>query len=100
MNTKAITSAASEQAGRAATLAASMQTVQNFAVQVRSGTNVTAKSADRLAELAQALGTSVARFRLPEAEQENVVDLMPGTSAAGDEAAKNNNEKGRERSRA
>jgi len=94
-----ISSTASEQASRAAALAASMQAVQNFAVQVRSGTNVTAKSADRLAELAQALEASVSRFRLPSTDQENVVDLIPGTGAV-DADAQSSSGKDRERSRA
>lgn len=91
-----ISSTASDQADRAATLAAAMQALQNFAVQVRSGTNVTAKSADRLAEFAQALEASVSRFRLPSTDQGNVVDLIPGGADADLQPSK---EQGRERGR-
>ena len=90
-----ISDRSTKQSTRAAALADAMQAIQSFAVQVRSGTNVTAKSASRLGELAQALESSVARFSLPSTSQENVVDLIPGASAESRASAEANRDRTR-----
>jgi len=58
-----------------------MSAIRTITTQTRAGANTTAKSVGDLADLAEALKTSVAGFRLPDAFDPNVVDLRPGATA-------------------
>ena len=52
-----------------------MSAIRTITTQTRAGANTTAKSVGNLADLAEALKTSVAGFRLPDSFDPNVVDL-------------------------
>ena len=70
-----ISAASREQAERAGAVAKTMSAIRTIATQTRAGANTTAKSVGNLADLAEALKTSVAGFRLPESFDPNVVDF-------------------------
>ena len=55
-----------------------MTAIRTIATQTRAGANTTAKSVGNLANLSEALKTSVAGFRLPDSFDPNVVDLHAG----------------------
>ena len=71
----AISTAAVNQAGYTAAIANVMNTIEQFATQAHTGTDVTARSAKNVVELAESLRASVARFRLPSTIDDNIVDL-------------------------
>ena len=79
---ESISATSSEQAERAAAVAKTMSAIRTIATQTRAGANTTAKSVGNLADLAEALKTSVAGFRLPDSFDPNVVDLHPGVAAS------------------
>lgn len=78
---ESISATSREQAERAAAVAKTMSAIRTIATQTRAGANTTAKSVGNLANLAEALKTSVAGFRLPDSFDPNVVDLHPGIAA-------------------
>jgi len=79
-----ISSTSREQAERASAVAKTMSAIRTIATQTRAGANTTAKSVGDLADLAEALKTSVAGFRLPDSFDPNVVDFHV-SAATGEE---------------
>ncbi len=79
---ESISSTSQEQAERASAVAKTMSAIRTIATQTRAGANATAKSVGNLADLAEALKTSVAGFRLPDSFDPNVIDLHPSASAS------------------
>lgn len=79
---ESISTTSREQAERAAAVAKTMSAIRTIATQTRAGANTTAKSVGDLADLAEALKTSVAGFRLPETFDPNVVGLHTGTTVS------------------
>jgi twitching motility protein PilJ len=79
---ESISATSREQAERAGAVAKTMSAIRTIATQTRSGANTTAKSVGNLADLAEALKTSVAGFRLPDSFDPNVVDLHVGTASS------------------
>jgi twitching motility protein PilJ len=77
-----ISATSQDQAQRASAVAKTMSAIRTIATQTRAGANTTAKSVGNLADLAEALKTSVAGFRLPDSFDPNVVDLHTGTAAS------------------
>jgi twitching motility protein PilJ len=77
---ESISATSREQSQRASAVAKTMSAIRTITTQTRAGANTTAKSVGNLADLAEALKTSVAGFRLPDSFDPNVVDLH--TSAA------------------
>jgi twitching motility protein PilJ len=57
-----------------------MTAIRTITTQTRAGASTTATSVGKLADLAEALRTSVAGFRLPDSFDPNVVDLYPTPS--------------------
>jgi hypothetical protein len=57
-----------------------MSAIRTITTQTRAGANMTAKSVGNLADLAEALKTSVAGFRLPDSFDPNVVGLHTGAA--------------------
>lgn len=95
----AISATSREQAERATAVAKTMSAIRTIATQTRAGANTTAKSVGNLADLAEALKTSVAGFRLPESFDPNVVDFHasavtsePRRPAKRDEAGKSSSD--------
>jgi twitching motility protein PilJ len=84
---ESISAASREQSQRASAVAKTMSAIRTITTQTRAGANTTAKSVGNLADLAEALKTSVAGFRLPESFDPNVVDLRSGTSSAEESRA-------------
>ena len=78
---ESISGASREQASRASAVAKTMSAIRTITTQTRAGANTTAKSVGNLADLAEALKTSVAGFRLPDSFDPNVVDLRSGPVA-------------------
>lgn len=78
---ESISATSREQAERAGAVAKTMSAIRTITTQTRAGANTTAKSVGDLADLAEALKTSVAGFRLPDSFDPNVVDLRPGATA-------------------
>lgn len=78
---ESISATSREQAERAGVVAKTMSAIRTITTQTRAGANTTAKSVGNLADLAEALKTSVAGFRLPDSFDPNVVDLRPGATA-------------------
>jgi len=76
-----ISAASAAQAARAAAVAKTMGAIRQIAAQTRTGANTTAKSVGILVQLAEALKTSVAGFRLPETAEATVVDLHTGAAS-------------------
>jgi len=72
---ESISSTSRQQAERAGAVARTMSAIRTITTQTRAGANATAKSVGNLANLAEALKTSVAGFRLPDSFDPNVVDL-------------------------
>lgn len=79
---ESISATSREQAGRAGAVAKTMSAIRTITTQTRAGANATAKSVGNLANLAGALKTSVAGFRLPDSFDPNVVDLHAGAGAS------------------
>lgn len=79
---ESISATSQEQAQRASAVAKTMSAIRTIATQTRAGANTTAKSVGNLADLAEALKTSVAGFRLPDSFDPNVVDLHTGMAAS------------------
>jgi twitching motility protein PilJ len=77
-----ISATSQHQAQRASAVAKTMSAIRTIATQTRAGANTTAKSVGNLADLAEALKTSVAGFRLPDSFDPNVVDLHTGMAAS------------------
>jgi twitching motility protein PilJ len=78
---ESISATSRDQAQRAGAVAKTMSAIRTITTQTRAGANIAAKSVGNLADLAEALKTSVAGFRLPDSFDPNVVDLRPVTSA-------------------
>jgi len=76
---ESISATSREQSQRASTVAKTMSAIRTITTQTRAGANTTAESVGNLADLADALKTSVAGFRLPDSFDPNVVDLHAGT---------------------
>ena len=81
-----------EQSKRASAVAKTMSAIRTITTQTRAGANTTAKSVGNLADLAEALKTSVAGFRLPDSFDPNVVDLRVGASASEESRAEKREE--------
>ena len=81
---ESISATSHEQAERASVVAKTMSAIRTITTQTRAGANTTAQSVGNLADLAEALKTSVAGFRLPDSFDPNVVDLHLGTAARED----------------
>jgi hypothetical protein len=64
-------------AERASAMTRTMSAIRTITTQTRAGASTTATSVGKLADLAEALRTSVAGFRLPDSFDPNVVDLYP-----------------------
>lgn len=64
---------AREQASTAINISESMNVIQRITMETSEGTNETAKSISTLTELANALRTSVAGFKLPESDEVRTV---------------------------
>jgi twitching motility protein PilJ len=64
---------AREQASTAINISESMNVIQRITMETSEGTNQTAKSISNLTELANALRTSVAGFKLPESDEVRTV---------------------------
>lgn len=64
---------AREQASTAINISESMNVIQRITMETSEGTNQTARSIGNLTELANALRTSVAGFKLPEADEVRTV---------------------------
>lgn len=79
---ESISAVSREQSERASAVAKTMSAIRTITTQTRAGANTTAKSVGNLADLAEALKTSVAGFRLPDSFDPNVVDLRVGASAS------------------
>ena len=79
---ESISATSREQASRASAVAKTMSAIRTITTQTRAGANTTAKSVGNLADLAEALKTSVAGFRLPDSFDPNVVDLRSGVTAS------------------
>ena len=75
---ESISATSRKQAERASAVAKTMTAIRTIATQTRAGANTTAKSVGNLANLSEALKTSVAGFRLPDSFDPNVVDLHAG----------------------
>jgi twitching motility protein PilJ len=78
---ESISATSRDQAERAGAVAKTMSAIRTITTQTRAGANITAKSVGNLADLAEALKTSVAGFRLPDSFDPNVVDLHTGRKA-------------------
>src|SRR5690606_1486597 len=72
-----ISNAARQQSSSAGHISNTMNVIQEITSQTSAGTNATAKSIGKLAELANQLRNSVAGFKLPD--QIGGGDLMPGS---------------------
>jgi twitching motility protein PilJ len=81
---ESISAASREQSQRASAVAKTMAAIRTITTQTRAGANTTAKSVGNLADLAEALKTSVAGFRLPDSFDPNVVDLRAGPTASAE----------------
>jgi twitching motility protein PilJ len=79
---ESISATSRDQALRASAVAKTMSAIRTITTQTRAGANTTAKSVGNLADLAEALKTSVAGFRLPDSFDPNVVDLRAGVAAS------------------
>ncbi len=79
---ESISATSREQAERAGAVARTMSAIRTITTQTRAGANATAKSVGKLADLAEALKTSVAGFRLPDSFDPNVVDLHVATAVS------------------
>jgi twitching motility protein PilJ len=79
---ESISAASREQVARASAVAKTMSAIRTITTQTRAGANITAKSVGNLADLTQALKTSVAGFRLPDSFDPNVVALRTSTAAS------------------
>jgi twitching motility protein PilJ len=77
---ESISTTSREQAERAGAIAKTMSAIRTITTQTRAGANMTAKSVGNLADLAEALKTSVAGFRLPDSFDPNVVGLHSGAA--------------------
>jgi twitching motility protein PilJ len=77
---ESISATSREQSERAGAMARTMSAIRTITTQTRAGANTTARSVGKLANLAEALRTSVAGFRLPDSFDPNVVDLYPSAS--------------------
>jgi len=77
---ESISTTSREQAERAGAIAKTMSAIRTITTQTRAGANTTAKSVGNLADLAEALKTSVAGFRLPDSFDPNVVGLHTGVA--------------------
>jgi twitching motility protein PilJ len=77
---ESISATSREQSERASAMARTMSAIRTITTQTRAGASTTAKSVGKLADLAEALRTSVAGFRLPDSFDPNVVDLYPTPS--------------------
>lgn len=75
---ESISATSRDQSQRASAVAKTMSAIRTITTQTRAGANTTAKSVGNLADLAEALKTSVAGFRLPDSFDPNVVDLRAG----------------------
>jgi twitching motility protein PilJ len=84
---ESISATSREQASRASTVAKTMSAIRTITTQTRAGAITTAKSVGNLADLAEALKTSVAGFRLPDSFDPNVVDLRAVPAASEDQPA-------------
>ena len=81
---ESISATSREQAERASVVAKTMSAIRTITTQTRAGANTTAQSVGNLADLAEALKTSVAGFRLPDSFDPNVIDLHMETAARED----------------
>ncbi len=79
---ESISATSREQAARAGAVAKTMSAIRTITTQTRAGASATAKSVGKLADLAEALKTSVAGFRLPDSFDPNVVDLHVATTVS------------------
>ncbi len=77
---ESISATSREQSERASAVAKTMSAIRTITTQTRAGASTTARSVGKLADLAEALRTSVAGFRLPDSFDPNVVDLYPSPS--------------------
>jgi twitching motility protein PilJ len=77
---ESISATSREQSERANSVAKTMSAIRTITTQTRAGASTTARSVGKLADLAEALRTSVAGFRLPDSFDPNVVDLYPSAS--------------------
>ena len=84
---ESISATSREQASRASAVAKTMSAIRTITTQTRAGAITTAKSVGNLADLAEALKTSVAGFRLPDSFDPNVVDLRAVPAASEDQPA-------------
>lgn len=89
---ESISAVSREQSERASAVAKTMSAIRTITTQTRAGANTTAKSVGNLADLAEALKTSVAGFRLPDSFDPNVVDLRVGASASEEPRAEKREE--------
>ncbi|MEE8285681.1 MAG: chemotaxis protein, partial [Gammaproteobacteria bacterium] len=77
---ESISATSRQQSERAGAIARTMTAIRTITTQTRAGASTTATSVGKLADLAEALRTSVAGFRLPDSFDPNVVDLYPTPS--------------------
>ncbi len=77
---ESISATSRQQSERASAIARTMTAIRTITTQTRAGASTTATSVGKLADLAEALRTSVAGFRLPDSFDPNVVDLYPTPS--------------------
>jgi twitching motility protein PilJ len=77
---ESISATSREQSERASAIARTMSAIRTITTQTRAGASTAATSVGKLADLAEALRTSVAGFRLPDSFDPNVIDLYPTPS--------------------